>query len=128
MLGGVSPYHFRKRPRSRSAAARPRGRCITNSERNFVLVRLGRCRGFRRNCGWFAAGARLSIFIGRFCWTALPGATRPAAEQLHSFANDAKPFSFMPSLQIVLGDRLVTAFDANRTSLIQILTSHLADP
>src|SRR6266446_6758898 len=128
MLGGVSPYHFRKRPRSRSAAARPRGRCITDSERNFVLVRLGRCGGFRRNCGWFAAGARLSIFIGRFCGTARPGATRPAAEQLHRFANDAKPGSFLPSLLVVPGVHLQTAFDENRPALFQIFARDLGQP
>src|SRR5713101_1195462 len=119
---------FPQTPKVEKCRARPRGRCIANSERNFVLVRLGRCGGFRRSCRWFAAGTRLSIFIGRLRGTARPGTTRSAAEQLHRFANDAKSGSFLPSLLVVPGVHLQTAFDENGAALFQIFARDLGQP
>src|SRR4029077_20442722 len=82
-------------------------------KRNFVFVRFGRRRLFRRCTG-------LSAFSGR-----LAPAWRATSEQLHVVGDYAQSRSLLSGLLIVPRIHLEPTFDKNRSAFFQILAGNL---
>src|SRR5262245_57562759 len=83
-------------------------------KRDFVFVRFGWARRFRRCAGLPTFSGR----IGRSSW-------RPGSEKLHILGHYAQARSLLPSLLVVPSIHLQPTFDENRSAFFQILAGDL---